>query len=78
MFDGKGQKEHDTISIAALGKIQAAGLTLNKDKCEFNNTSLTFLGHSVDGKGISAHPQKTAAISIIHSFTQVYNRTKTF
>ena len=39
---GKDQKEHDTRLTAALEKIQAAGVTLNKDKCEFNKTSLTF------------------------------------
>ena len=60
---GKDQKEHDTRLTVALEKIQAAGVTLNKDKCEFNKTSLTFLGHTIDGKGISPDPQKTAAIS---------------
>ena len=60
---GKDQKEHDTRLTAALERIQAAGVTLNKDKCEFNKTSLTFLGHTIDGKGISPDPQKTAAIS---------------
>ena len=60
---GKDQKEHDTRLTAALEKIQAAGVTLNKDKCEFNKTSLTFLGHTIDEKGISPDPQKTDAIS---------------
>ena len=60
---GKDQKEHDARLTAALKRIQAAGVTLNKDKCEFNKTSLTFLGHSIDEKGISPDPQKTEAIS---------------
>ena len=30
---------------AVLTKIQAAGLTLNADKCEFNKTEIHFLGH---------------------------------
>ena len=60
---GKDQKEHDARLTTALERIQAAGVTLNKDKCEFNKTSLTFLGHTIDGKGISPDPQKTAAIS---------------
>ena len=54
---GKDQKEHDTRLTPALEKIQAAGVTLN------NKTSLTFLGHTIDGKGISPDPQKTDAIS---------------
>ena len=60
---GKDQKEHDTRLTGALEKIQAAGMTLNKDKCEFSKTSLTFLGHTIDEKGISPDPQKTDAIS---------------
>ena len=60
---GKDQKEHDARLTTPLERIQAAGVTLNKDKCEFNKTSLTFLGHTIDGKGISPDPQKTAAIS---------------
>jgi len=49
---GKDQKEHDIRLTVALERIQAAGVTLNKDKCQFNKTLLTFLGHTVDGKGI--------------------------
>ena len=60
---GKDQKEHDVRLTTVLERIQAAGVTLNKDKCEFNKTSLTFLGHTIDGKGISPDPQKTAAIN---------------
>ena len=60
---GKDQNEHDTRLTAALERIQAAGVTLNKEKCEFNKTSLTFLGHSIDEKGISPDPHKMAAIS---------------
>ena len=43
---GKDQKEHDTRLTATLEKIQAAGLTLNIDECEFNKTLLTFLRRS--------------------------------
>ena len=50
---------------AALERIQAAGVTLNKEKYEFNKTSLTFLhvDHSIDEKGISPDPHKTTAIT---------------
>ena len=39
----KDQKEYNARLTAALERIQVAGVTLNKDKCEFNKTSLTFL-----------------------------------
>ncbi|XP_011410333.1 PREDICTED: uncharacterized protein K02A2.6-like [Amphimedon queenslandica] len=35
---GKNQKEHDSRLHAALKKIQAAGVTLNEKKCEFNKS----------------------------------------
>ena len=35
---GHTQQEHDSRVNAVLTKIQAAGLTLNTDKCEFNKT----------------------------------------
>ena len=60
---GKDQKEHDTRLIVASENIQAAGVTLNEDKCEFNKTLLTFLCHTIDGKGTFPDPQKTSAIS---------------
>ena len=44
---------------AALGWIQEAGVTVNKDKCELNNS---LLGHNVGQNGIQANPQRTKAI----------------
>ena len=60
---GKTQEEHDQRSADTLKRIQSAGVTLNKDKCVFNTSTLTFLGHVLDKDGISADPGKTSAIS---------------
>lgn len=59
---GRDQQEHDIRLQAVLQRIQDAGITLNKDKCEFGRKSITFLGHVVDGQGISSDPNKTSAI----------------
>ena len=59
---GKSQAEHDTRVTTVLNRIQAAGATLNPDKCEFGKTCLKFLGHVIDQSGIRADPDKTAAI----------------
>ena len=59
---GKDKQEHDNRLHAALRKIQAAGVTLNSDKCEFNKSQLLFLGHIINGEGISADRSKTSAI----------------
>ena len=56
------QAEHDKRVRAVLGRIQEAGLTLNTVKCQFSRSSLTFLGHIIDGSGIQAVPQKTTAV----------------
>ena len=59
---GKNKEEHDSRLTAVLKRIQAAGVTLNKEKCEFAKTKLIFVGHIVDHQGIKADPEKTAAI----------------
>ena len=59
---GKDKQEHDNRLHAALRKIQATGITLNSDKCEFHKSQLRFLGHIINGEGISADPSKTSAI----------------
>ena len=47
---------------AALRCIQAAGATLNLEKCEFAKSELMFLSHHIDHEGIQADPAKMAAI----------------
>ena len=48
---GTTQAEHDQRLMTVLRKICDAGLTLNKDKCQFNTTSIKFLGQVVDQEG---------------------------
>ena len=69
---GRTQREHDSRPEDVLRAIQEAGITLNKDKCEFNKQSLTFLGHKIDNQGMSPDPQKTIAI---RTFKKPSNRT---
>ena len=59
----KTQEEHDIRLQAVLKPIQKSGVALNPEKCEFNKSSLTFLGHVVDKHGVHPDPQKTEAIS---------------
>ena len=53
---GHTQQEHDRRLHSALSKIQKAGLTLNVDKCEFNKSEISFLGHVINHQGISPTP----------------------
>ena len=54
--------EHDARLRAVLLRIRAAGITLNKAKCEFGKNEITFLGHVINQSGISADPEKLSAI----------------
>ena len=60
---GTTQEEHDKNLLAVLHHIQDAGLTLNRDKCEFNKSSIKFLGQVVDPSGIKPDPDKIKAIT---------------
>ena len=56
------QKEHDKRLEAVLQRIEAAGMTLNRDKCKVSETQLKFLGHIIDQSRVRADPAKTEAI----------------
>ena len=62
---GKDQDQHDARLMVVLRRIQSAGVTLNKDKCKFSMSQVSFLGHIIDETGIRADPEKTAAIQNI-------------
>ena len=59
-------KEHDARLDAVLHRIKSSGATLNADKCQFRLTRIKFLGHVLDERGVSADPDKTAAIRALH------------
>ena len=44
LFFGKNQEEHEKQLAVALEKIQRAGLSLSKEKCQFSKNTITFLG----------------------------------
>lgn len=59
---GKDQDEHDVRLREALKRIEEAGLTLNRDKCQFSKSCVHFLGQMVDSSGIHPDPDKVSAI----------------
>ena len=56
------QEEHDSRLRAVLQRLEEARATLNVGKCEFDKTSVKFLGHVIDKDGIRADPDKTSAL----------------
>ncbi len=59
---GKSQEEHDRNLEALFQRLDAKGLTLNGDKCEYNQPSLWFYGYRLSKDGLSADPKKVEAI----------------
>ena len=60
---GRTPKEHDNRLTTVLTRIQAAGVTLNREKCSFGQSKLKFLGYIIDKNGVSTDPEKVTAIT---------------
>ena len=50
-----------------LQRLEEAGLTLNREKCQFLQSQVKFLGQVVDRNGICPDPEKVAAIQNVKS-----------
>lgn len=59
---GKTQAEHNRALYAIFECLLSSGLTLNKEKCEFNKSSLEFYGHIFSAEGVQPDPKKVEAI----------------
>ena len=59
---GKTVSEHDERLDTVLQTMQKAGMTLNKEKCQFLQKRIMFLGQLIDESGIRPDPGKVAAI----------------
>ena len=56
------QAEHDSRLKIVLTCLSKAGLTLGREKCEFNKKSVKFMGQLVDESGVRPDPEKVRAI----------------
>ncbi len=54
--------QHFSDLKTVLHRLDTAGLTINLKKCNFFLPEITFLGHVVSNKGITADPSKVEAI----------------
>lgn len=59
---GKDKSEHDERLARVKEILKRAGLQLNKDKCQYGQTELKFLGHKFTKEGIVADEEKVSAI----------------
>ena len=59
---GATQEEHDAALEALFTRLEERGLTLNKQKCEFNRNKMEFFGIVFSANGISPDDKKVHAI----------------
>jgi hypothetical protein len=59
---GKNPSDHWYRLKKVLKRIEKAGMTLRKEKCQFGCSEIKFLGHIISGTGIKADPDKIKAI----------------
>ena len=59
----KNQAYHDEFLHAVFHKFAEVNLTINKSKCKFNKSTLTFFGFAFSNKGIAPDPNKIEAIN---------------
>jgi hypothetical protein len=55
-------ESHRTRLYPVLQRLQDAGVTLNREKCEFFASGVTFVGHRITGAGIKADDKKVTAV----------------
>ena len=56
------QKEHDERLEKVLALLQQKGITLNREKCQFNMLKLEFMGHVLSGHGVGPTKAKVNAV----------------
>ena len=65
IISGKNPGHHDSRLDKVLDIIQKMGLKINPKKCVFSVSKLTFAGHKISVKRISADPKNTDTIQKI-------------
>jgi len=73
----KTMKEHDIILHRVLRRLEKAGITVNTNKCEFQQTKLIFFGMQFSRDGIAPDPAKVDAIKTATS-PKTYDELRSF
>jgi len=60
---GKTSEEHDRRLLKVLKTLLDAGLTLNREKCQFSMNQLEFMGHLISHRGIGPTKTRVEAIA---------------
>ena len=56
------ERQHDTALKAVLERLSKLGLTINRSKCKFNQSEITFWGMKFTAEGASPDPAKVDSL----------------
>ena len=62
LIHAKDQEEHDKLLHTVLARLKENGLTVQRDKCKFNQTAVDYLGHTVTPDGIKHKESLVTAV----------------
>ena len=71
LVHGKNKNEHDQQLKETLQRLEKAGITLNREKCEFSRNTVKFLGHIIDANGLHPDPDKVKAVTSMSEPTNI-------
>ena len=71
LITGKTQAEHMENLAAVLQRLPEHGLRVKKEKCEFFQPSVEYLGHKIDANGLHALESKVEAITKVPTLKNV-------
>ena len=54
LVHGRDQAEHDSRLEVVMSKIKEIGLHLNKEKCKFRKSEVSYFGHLVGSYGVNS------------------------
>lgn len=63
LIHGKTLQELRATTRRVMVILEDAGLKLNQEKCQFEKTSVKFLGHVLSQEGLKSDPEKIKAIN---------------
>ena len=59
---GIDEQDHLNVLSNVFDRLSTAGFKLNQKKCQFNKSSVTYLGHVIDGDGLYPTNEKLKAV----------------
>ena len=62
LIHAKDQEEHDKLLHTVLARLKENGLTVQQDKCKFNQTAVDYLGHTVTPDAIKPKESLVTAV----------------